>query len=250
MNLYTTNKKDKINYYKIDDVDIQKIILGRYNKPTIARRERCIDGAENKLYFQGDDVCFITLESQEYLGSWLQSNVGVACNPCDHYYEDVYRYHYMKHFLLPELASAIQGYYAVRDLDITKARACLNKIGECLKCDTIDIRMMIDILDYLKITETKTFTNLEEFTKSFLMLNDWDRIYRSHDYEQAIKGLTINDLLRSNYESLTYPLSILSRELAKSNNVQELLNFMPEIEAKRRELSTAFERCRKHKGYC
>lgn len=249
MNLYTTNGENRINYYRLKDYDVQKRILGSYNKPTIARKEKCLSGEEGRLFFQGEDVCFMTLESREYLGQQLQSNIGVACSGCDHYYEDAYRYHYVKHFLIPELASAIQGFYATRNLDISKARACLNRIGACLECDTIDIRMMIDILDYLKITETKTFTNLEEFTKSFLMSNDWDRIYRSHDYEQAIKGLTINDLLRLNYESLTYPLNTLSQELAKSSKVQELLDFMPEIKDKREELSLALERCRKRKEY-
>lgn len=249
MNLYTTNGENRINYYRLKDYDVQKRVLGSYDKPTIVRKERCFSGEEDRLFFQGEDVCFMTLESREYLGRQLQSNIGVACSGCDHYYEDAYRYNYVKHFLMPELASAIRSYYAFRNLDISKARACLNRIGECLKCETVDILMMMDILDSLTITETRTFTNLDEFAQFVLKSDSYDRTHHLRDYKEEIKGLTIRDICLSDDMKSSYVLWKLKEELASSGKVQRLLDFMPDIKDKCQELSTAFERCRKRKGY-
>lgn len=249
MNLYTTNGENKINYYRLKDYDVQKRVLGSYDKPTIVREENCLSGEEDRLFFQGDNVYFMTLESREYLGRQLQSNIGVACSGCDHYYEDAYRYNYVKHFLISELASAIQGYYAARNLDIPKARACLNRIGKCLECDTIDILMMMDILDSLAISESRTFTSLDEFAYFVLKNDDFDCVHNLHDYKDAISGLTIKDLCLFDNAKSSYILYRLRKELASSSKVQSLLDFMPEVRDKRRELSITFERCRKRKGY-
>lgn len=250
MNLYTVNKgKDKITFYKLGTCDVTKTVLKRAYKPTIVRKESCLEGEEDQLFYQGDDVYYTTLESSEYLGRTLQSNIGVACNGCDHYYEDSYRYHYTKHFLVPELASAIRSYYAVRDLDVTKARFYLNKICDCVTCDTADLLMMFSILDALSFSETRVLENLDEFAQSVLRSNGYDCQYHLRSYREEIKGLTIQDICSLDSTS-SYVLSRLRGELQASDKVQELVQFMPEIVEKRKELSLRFEECRKRKGYC
>lgn len=250
MNFYIANGKNKIKSYKLNDFDVEGRVIGELDKVTIARKEECIGGSKNKLFFDGEDVYFMTFSHKEYLG-WRQiSNFGIAGHGCDHIYGETYAYHYIKNFLLPELAGAIQGYYAARKLDIPRARACLSRIGECLKCNTIDILLMQDILDSLKIADTKIFTKLDEFAYFDLVNNRYATKNDLLTYQENIKGLKIRDLLfpysKDNWSNVVH---LLRCDLAKSEKVQELLDFMPEIEAKRRELSTAYTRCRKREEF-
>jgi len=51
---------------------------------------------EDSIEFEGREAFLYKYQGQEYLGKSTSSNVGVASNGCDHYYEDQYTYKYSK----------------------------------------------------------------------------------------------------------------------------------------------------------
>lgn len=248
MELFVPSKnRDSVTCYRLLKNDWKSsVITGatdwfRDVKPTVIKKEYLKSDAPYRtdiFYFSGDsDIYVLDYRGKECVGRSLASNVGVASNGCDHYYEDDYKYSYYKNYFIRGLASAIRCYYDALDFDVASARLALNRIKKCIDCTSSDVYYMYKILESLSFTEERKFTNLEDLAY-FIFNSDRDDIeYYLKYYKEAIQGLSIADVCSNVTSSDSYIISKVKRQLCDSEKGEDLMAFLPEVKAEKEELA-------------
>lgn len=185
------------------------------------------EGYKRLVWGEDGNLLLQRRTGKEYLGLFAQSNFGVAGHGCDHYYEDEYRYTYLRSLLPKDIMAAFQCMYSTIYYSSFIDKVINSNQGEYGRYSVIDEEKAILLSAKKNLEVAAAKVSFEEFNvkNNEMVWAILDTIFVKEAQEYPITCVEdLVELFERYHHPIQYCMSLYGHYNHKFANLDEFFN--------------------------